>query len=920
MKNRKLALAMTLVMLLSLFSVSTFGAFADETAEGGGQDTAAAVEEPAEEAKEAEEVPDAVPEEGTDEAEAPAVEAPAQDSSEPEEQQLSEEAAAVPAEEEEPEISKTQAGNPPAAVATVDSRADGITLNLFDYDLTDDPVAGDTWNNSPTSPMTNYWPEAGINAGHNLKFFGHGGDPALSGNSNIYTGQTTARQGIVQPMLGESGYPVMTEFGGQDLGYLFAPESTDYKTAYTDVNHLFQIDGQGNYVFDSNKNYAYYDPAQGSGGDYKVYDGTYPVKETSYDGTDTGNTMPVGYFPFDDWNENKQDVEPAIEASAHGEEPYNHQHGLSMECDFYIPASGKVDGDDLKFHFSGDDDAWLFIDDVLVLDIGGLHMPTGGDVNFTTGEVTTDDAVDVVPYDSSTAVPQTIGTQNTLSAIFAAAGKEWDPSAPHHMKFFYLERGGCYSNLALATNVWKATGMRFSVEKVWKDEEDHSKDEVIVDLYADGELAEGKTLTLNEGNNWKDTFNNLPMYNEDGEAITYTVKEENVDDYIASYEKGGEVVKEKTYWVPIDAADLEDGETYAITAPNWQSGDAPRIFEGTEGLIETVPATIKEQAVPGENQQLVDEEGAYEQVLKNDPSEAQLFTAAKLDSDGVQEGTFWQLSNGSGNLTLVGHQDWGMWGRTISYWYTMTEETGWHGWPDNNNFHNALTIEPEEGGTAMIYAAQYIDDPLVRQPEQYLLLNNGTHPDPTNVRDWSAHVTFWKQVTVQETTPLPDDWKIINAPAGDLVVTKTVKGTEAQKKQAFTFVVKLDDSSINGEFGDMTFSNGIAMFTLKDGEIITAEDLPAGVGYEVIEAAGADYTADSTGDKGTIKAKTDAVAAFTNTFKDEQEPQPVPPEKETTPTDSTPKTGDDTTAVLILLALLTSGSLMALTARRRKEQ
>jgi LPXTG-motif cell wall-anchored protein len=280
----------------------------------------------------------------------------------------------------------------------------------------------------------------------------------------------------------------------------------------------------------------------------------------------------------------------------------------------------------------------------------------------------------------------------------------------------------------------------------------------------------------------------------------------------------------------------------------------------------------------------------------------------------VPEANVLYLFAGSGNLALVGHQEWQWWQRTITYWYTMTSKNGWVQ-EEMSNYHNALTIEPEDDGKAMIYAAQYIDNPLVRQPEQYLYLNNGTHPDPTNHREWSAHVTFWKQVTVEETTPLPDDWTITNSPAGDLTVTKTVKGTDAQKKQAFTFVVKLDDTEISGEFGDMTFSNGIAMFTLKDGESITAEDLPAGVGYEVIEAAGPDYTAEITGDKGTIEAKADATTAFTNTFK--EEPQPVPPAAEGK--GGTPKTGDHTAMFLVLLALLVSGGLMTLTAKRSRQ-
>ena len=153
---------------------------------------------------------------------------------------------------------------------------------------------------------------------------------------------------------------------------------------------------------------------------------------------------------------------------------------------------------------------------------------------------------------------------------------------------------------------------------------------------------------------------------------------------------------------------------------------------------------------------------------------------------------------------------------------------------------------------------------------------------------------------------------------GEATVRTAFDLSDAQKKQAFTFVVKLDDTEISGEFGDMTFSNGIAMFTLKDGESITAEDLPAGVGYEVIEAAGPDYTAEITGDKGTIEAKTDAEAAFTNTFKEEQKAAPVSPAGTSAP-DSKTQTGDPATMALVLLALVISGSLMALMAKRSRQ-
>ncbi len=145
---------------------------------------------------------------------------------------------------------------------------------------------------------------------------------------------------------------------------------------------------------------------------------------------------------------------------------------------------------------------------------------------------------------------------------------------------------------------------------------------------------------------------------------------------------------------------------------------------------------------------------------------------------------------------------------------------------------------------------------------------------------------------------------------GDLKVTKTVTGSAGEKEKEWHFTVELSDATINGTYGDMTFVNGVAEFTLKHGESKTATGLPPGITYTVTEVEANDdsyattvtVVDGSTGvvddhgravedAKGSIEAGETDEVEFVN---DKPEPPDTPPD-DTPPDDTTPDTPSDDT-------------------------
>lgn len=112
--------------------------------------------------------------------------------------------------------------------------------------------------------------------------------------------------------------------------------------------------------------------------------------------------------------------------------------------------------------------------------------------------------------------------------------------------------------------------------------------------------------------------------------------------------------------------------------------------------------------------------------------------------------------------------------------------------------------------------------------------------------------------------PVEATLRLAPANEGSLAVSKSVVG-ETNSTTAFTFTITLGNTGINGTYGDMTFTNGVATVTLKAGESAKAEHLPAGTTYQVAETPNADYASTATGTSGAITKDATATAAFTNT-------------------------------------------------------
>ena len=418
----------------------------------------------------------------------------------------------------------------------------GTTVNLFDYWVVDgDNDSSKNVNNDNKNDNT------GINKDHQLKFNGGAGTGInkWTGRSNI---NGFGRLSFVKNML-VNGYPAIkngthtsqgqgVNYTDESLAYLFNNDSQanskqNGKAVYNNVQGLFQLEN-GYYVYDSygsDGNYAVYNSTTNS---FNVYDSAGVYKGSADSETNLGQ-----FFPFDsadnvfDEQGNKLSPKKIVDGSTN----LNHHFGMSMTTEFVQPNGGKTTkGEDMVFEFSGDDDVWVYIDGVLVGDLGGIHEKATLKINFATGDV------HVGHVDNANDPEKTI-QNTTIRAMYEAAGADvsnfsinspntFSDSTKHTLSFFYLERGAGASNMKLKFNL--TTLPSSEVEKVNQN----------------GEAVQGAKFALYQSDaNWKtqgdpiaqgttDDKGQLVFLKSDGSVLSFDNQHADGHDYFVLKETG----------------------------------------------------------------------------------------------------------------------------------------------------------------------------------------------------------------------------------------------------------------------------------------------------------------------------------------------------------------------------------------------
>lgn len=283
-------------------------------------------------------------------------------------------------------------------------------------------------------------------------------------------------------------------------------ENKPYKEILRDYQMPFIKESSGYYYFDSDKHHIKINRADKK---LEIHEGK------TYGKDETGVNQP-GLFPF-----NKDCY---IDKTT---DQYNDMYyTMKIEIPFYMTDTGKTINwdtnsiEDMVFKFSGDDDVWIFVDDNLVLDLGGTHNKVTGELNFAKNQA---------KYDRVNNVQASIENMESIveynQIVNNVFGDKSIEQGYHKMTMFYTERAGGASNFSAIFNLEETTN--YTGTKIWKDNNNSQglrPQNYCLKLYANDQYIKQQEF---QNETWE--FANLQKYNyKTGKEIIYTVKEDEI--------------------------------------------------------------------------------------------------------------------------------------------------------------------------------------------------------------------------------------------------------------------------------------------------------------------------------------------------------------------------------------------------------
>lgn len=508
---------------------------------------------------------------------------------------------------------------------------------------------------------------------------------------------------------------------------------------------------------------------------------------------------------------------------------------------------------------------------------------------------------------------------------------------------------------------------QLTVQKIWRGTLEDEEVPVAFYVWRSVEGGEPERVAyasgmLNEGNQWSATVEDLEAYDENGNAYTYVAREvqigdiavknadftveytdKKVDDAVFTTVFRTEIINIDNMKITGTKTWVDNGNAYGTRPENLTLTLYRSVAGGKEEVVNATPTWTK----PAEGNAWT---YTYSRLPETD-KEGNHYTYRVEETlpAAAENGDHYELTQEDTGLTNVlkgtvdipvtktwvdNHDGWGKRPETVTIrLYRHTEAK------PEKQLVEERTFTTDAGALEKLWNA------ITGQTDDEWICTFAGLP---KYDDTGARYVY----TVEET--VPEDYKaaydqeqfeITNTRDGDLLVEKEVTGSDGQKNREFHFTVTLSGASvtgiqaetITGEYGGMTFTNGVAEFTLKHGEQKRAEDLPAGLTYTVVEtdANTNRYRTTYTDETGTIPAGDTAVTHVENRRNRQyypdytEEPEPTPPripEESWRPPHyddwhDVPRTGDTMNlALYVVLAVVSAAGLTTLLILMRRKR